>query len=408
MMQARIGVAVAASLIFFALTSGSSAQFWPFSSGAKPPAQSERPPAPAPKRKKAPAPAAETAPAPEPAASADDSARFLAGLAPAADSPLAPLTQGSGWQQHANALNASFGNFDKRQGSKILAWSKANLKAPKPVLFYMFSGPDFLYANAFFPDATTYVLAGLEPVGQIPDLARMPRGAIPGALASVRSSMRSVLQLSFFITKQMKSELHGGRLSGTLPVLYVFLARSGKTIKEVSLVHLDEQGELKTGDGSGTKTTSRGAKIVFAGSDGREGTLYYFSTNLANDGFRKGFAQFCEKLGDGDAFLKSASYLPHSGNFTQVRNFLLDHSVSIVQDDTGIPVTYFDPKKWQLQAFGRYAGPIAIFPGHYQPKLADLHRKGHAPAIDFGIGYKWRTNESGLLLAVRSDAGLRQ
>jgi hypothetical protein len=307
------------------------------------------------------------------------------------------------------ACCCQFGNFDKRQGSKILAWSKANLTTPKPVLFYMFSGPDFLYANAFFPDATTYVLSGLEPVGQIPDLARMPRGLIPGALATVRGSMRSVLQLSFFITKQMKSELSAGRLSGTLPVLYVFLARSGKTIKDASLVYLDEQGELKTGDGSGTKSTSRGAKIVFAGSDGREGTLYYFSTNLANDGFRKGgFAQFCEKLGDGDAFLKSASYLPHSGNFSQVRSFLLDHTTAIVQDDAGIPVTYFDPKKWQLQAFGRYAGPIAIFPGRYQPKLAELHRKGRAAPMDFGIGYKWRPNESGLLLAVKNDTAPKQ
>ena len=37
-------------------------------------------------------------------------------------------------------------------------------------MLYMFSGPDFLYATSFFPNAATYVLAGLEPVGQIPDL----------------------------------------------------------------------------------------------------------------------------------------------------------------------------------------------------------------------------------------------
>ncbi len=40
-------------------------------------------------------------------------------------------------------------------------------------MYYMFAGPDFLYANIFFPYANTYILAGLEPVGQVPDLLRV-------------------------------------------------------------------------------------------------------------------------------------------------------------------------------------------------------------------------------------------
>jgi hypothetical protein len=99
-------------------------------------------------------------------ASADDTARFLAGMPPSSASPFTPLTQDRAWQQHARYFNSAFGNVDKNQFAKIHAWSSAKLTAPSPVLFYMFSGPDFLYANAFFPNATTYVMAGLEPVGQ--------------------------------------------------------------------------------------------------------------------------------------------------------------------------------------------------------------------------------------------------
>ena len=86
-------------------------------------------------------------------ASADDTARFLAGMPPSSLSPLAPLTRDPAWQQHARYLNSAFGNLDKNQFAKIRAWSSAKLTAPSPVLFYMFSGPDFLYANAFFPNA---------------------------------------------------------------------------------------------------------------------------------------------------------------------------------------------------------------------------------------------------------------
>jgi hypothetical protein len=55
--------------------------------------------------------------------------------------------------------------LEQRQLSKIRTWADANLAAPRPTMFYMFSGPDFLYANAFYSKATTYVLSALEPVG---------------------------------------------------------------------------------------------------------------------------------------------------------------------------------------------------------------------------------------------------
>jgi hypothetical protein len=96
--------------------------------------------------------------------------------------------------------------------------------------------------------------------------------------------------------------------------------------------------------------------------------------------------------------------LLHSGGFTTVRDFLLANSAVMVQDDSGIPLTYYDAKKWDLQPFGRYLGPIGVFPGRYQAKYAVLFRKSRP--IDFGIGYRWRSNESNLLLAVKTaDAG---
>ena len=84
-------------------------------------------------------------------------------------------------------------------------------------------------------------------------------------------------------------------------------------------------------------------KITFAGSDGVEKTLYYFSTNLANDGFRiSGFEKFVASLAPGDSFIKSASYLLYKSDFSHVRSFLLNNSATLVQDDSGIPLAYFN------------------------------------------------------------------
>jgi len=331
---------------------------------------------------------------------ADDTARFLAGMMPSADSPLMPLTRDPAWQRHAKIFDAAFAQLEQRQLSKIRAWANANLAAPKPTMFYMFSGPDFLYADAFYSNASTYVLSALEPPGSVPDLTRMSRGGIGAALYSVEHSLGSILSFSFFITKKMKADLHAGQLEGTLPLLYVFLARSGKTIRNVSPVALDDKGTAYfSGENPGPNAT-RGVRIVFAGGDGAEKTLYYFSTDLSNSGVRSsGFLKFCATLAPGNSLIKSASYLLHSGNFTTVRDFILANSATIVQDDSGIPLTNYGARKWRFFPFGRYAGPIAEFHGRYQESYAELFRR--AQPMDFGIGYRWRTHESNLLLSVR-------
>ncbi|HEY0566513.1 MAG TPA: hypothetical protein VGD13_00070, partial [Xanthobacteraceae bacterium] len=50
---------------------------------------------------------------------ADDTARFLAGMAPSADSPLTPLTRDASWQRHARFFDTAFGQLETRQLSKI-------------------------------------------------------------------------------------------------------------------------------------------------------------------------------------------------------------------------------------------------------------------------------------------------
>jgi hypothetical protein len=158
---------------------------------------------------------------------------------------------------------------------------------------------------------------------------------------------------------------------------------------------------VQTG-GEGAKATApRGVRILFSGKDGVEKTLYYFSTDLSNSGVKvSGFLKFCQTLAPGNSLIKSASYLLHSGNFTTVRDFLLANSATIIQDDSGIPLGNYNAKKWHFFPFGHYAGPIGEFPGRYQQSYAELFRR--AQPMDFGIGYRWRTHDSNLLLSVKT------
>jgi hypothetical protein len=331
-------------------------------------------------------------------ASPNDVARFIAGMPPAADSPLAALTKDKAWQDHARTFDASFASAEQNI-SRVRAWSKANITTARPTLFYMFSGPDFIYANAYYPKAKTYVLAGLEPVGTVPDPTTL-RGSFASDFSALRNSLRWLLQKSYFITAQMGSDLGRGRFTGTLSVLYVFLVRSGHTIRDVSRVKLDESGALQPDDGTARKVPARGVKITFAGSDGEERTLYYFSTDLSNGGVANSkFLEFCQTLAPGDGLVKSASYLLHNPGFATVREFLLANAPVIVQDDTGIPLSYFDPKKWELQPFGKYVRPVRDFANMYRANYAAFFK--NARPIDFGVGYHWRPDQANLLLAIR-------
>jgi hypothetical protein len=100
-------------------------------------------------------------------ATPDDTAKFLAGLSPSSDSPLVAFTKDGGWQQHASRFDGLFGEEERSHLSRVRAFAKQQL-SPHNTLLYMFSGPDALHALALFPNATTYVMAGLEPVGNMP------------------------------------------------------------------------------------------------------------------------------------------------------------------------------------------------------------------------------------------------
>jgi hypothetical protein len=159
-------------------------------------------------------------------------------------------------------------------------FSKEYLTDKQDTMLYMFSGPDFLYATSFFPNASTYVLTGLEPVGVIPDLTRLSPWVINGELRNLEISMGSLFNYSFFITQNMKTQLREGPVYGTLPILYVFLARTGKTVHELNLVSLDEQGNLQiiadalAPSNVAPRGAAPGVKIVFSDGTGPKQTLY--------------------------------------------------------------------------------------------------------------------------------------
>lgn len=335
---------------------------------------------------------------PSRAATPDDQARYLAGL-PVEATDLEPLAREDAWQRHAAEFHRAWLDLEERQLAKIRTWMPAAVgfayADPSP-LYYMFSGPDFLYAHAFFPNASTYIMCGREPVGPVPDVAALSEGARAGGLRNLRSALNAILSFSFFITADMKTDLSQTQLSGTLPVIYVFLARSGCRLDDVELVTLDDTGEF-----TAEKSKTPGVRIRFTGTSGKQQTLYYFTTDLSDWGIKSspGFMAFCAKQGQGNGFLKAASYLMHGNNFGTVRDFLLNNTRNLIEDDSGVPYRFFKPDQWMIGVYGYYPGPINLFKQHFQRDLDTAFKTGGAQELPFGVGYQWRPGASSLIVA---------
>lgn len=348
------------------------------------------------------------------AAAPDETAKALAGLPPPAGSPLELLTRDEGYKAQVGTLAKMWERFEDRQLSRARTWADRELPAVRdesPVLYYLFSGPDIVYANTFFPDCKTYVMCGLEPVGGSPDLLSIPQGRLDDALRRLYGSLDTVLALGFFKTKDMGSDLRNPELPGITPVLMTFLARLGKTVKSVDLVAVDREGNecSRSASDEACADLTPGVKIVFDSGQGTtEQTVYYFSTNISNQGLKKnpGFANFCRKLEPGAGLVKAASYLMHTEPFSATRDFLMERCQFILQDDTGIPATVFAESDWQMRPYGRYVRPINMFSGYYQTKLAEIHRARGGVPLDFGVGYYYRVADCNMLLASRDEGSI--
>lgn len=315
-----------------------------------------------------------------------DLARFLAGLMPS-DPYLAKLAGSAAWQSYSLNMASGFGRLDMRALQKVRAFSAAQLGGVGTKgVFYPFSGPDFTYVFSMFPKAPVYVLCGLEPVGTIPDLYKLQAGQLDDALRGLNQSFKTLFEAGYFVTKDMRTDFATNPLSGTIPVLYVMLARMGQQIQSVEMI---PQGVKFTFNEVGVK---------------EQRTLYYLSSDLSNGGLSKDKLplKLAHATGADTVYVKSASYLMHIGDFSAIRDALLGEFRAILQDDSGIPYKNFDQSKWSCRFYGSYAPPLRIFLQNYQSDLADVYKRGGSFAtLDFGVGYAYNPKTANLMLAVR-------
>ena len=276
-----------------------------------------------------------------------------------------------------------------------------SLRSRSSTVFYPFSGADFLYVDTFFPDSKYLLMAGLEPVGTMPDLAALQKdGRLGPYLQDVKASLSTILAASFFKTKDMKSDFNNQLVDGLIPDLAVFLAHGGYTIDSLQYVALGHDGTVQAhpvGGADGVQIT------YFKGDRDNLRYLLYFKTDLGDDGIKSnpGFVHLMHRLGPGVTYLKAASYLLHEDYFSSIRDAILDDSVGVLEDDSGIPLRDFKAAQWNVTVYGNYVGPITLFKQYAQPDLTAFYATSKPVPLTFGSGYQYQAANASLLVAAK-------
>ncbi len=322
--------------------------------------------------------------------SLQEQAEFLAGIPLPNQSTLAPLQKSSEYREHKLQLQEQWAFCRRIRYDVMQQWGREHLSqdpASRGVLRYLFGGPDFLNAYAFFPHTRVMVLGGLEPVGDLPPPEALDPTALGAALKSLDQALHTSLFCGYFITSEMKPQLAKSSFQGVIPVLFTELALTGNIIESTQLIR---------------PFGSPGVQIIYRRPGGPTQTLYYFKADLSNGKECRNFLSWLGDLGPGSSYLKAASYLLPLDAFSETRNFLLNTSQLILQDDSGIPYRDFKTGEWRIQLFGVYTDPLAIFQRRREAELqlayGTIYFKGMLP---FGAGYHVNANDANLLLATR-------
>lgn len=275
----------------------------------------------------------------------------------------------------------------------LWGWQEILHPCPASRVFYPFGGPDATYVTQLFPKATEYILVGLE----VPGTRRSSLSLFESdaKLALFRESMQTFYQKGYFVTHDMAVQLSSRRAIGVAPLILAQLARLGYTV--TSLKALGKKGCSPCTRGL------RGLQISFEDKEGTAKTLFYIQCRLDNDNLipRQALCTFVSRV-PFVTFIKSASYALHNGRvFSQLRQFLLDSSQAILQDDSGIPYKFLK-KTFNVRLFGSYDKPtLPVFKGHTQAALQEDYASTRSEPLPFCLGYGCTHLPSNLLWATR-------
>lgn len=122
------------------------------------------------------------------------------------------------YSEYVDYITSEFTGIKEKRLDKLMSWKNDVVpqsdEEKRRKVFYPFSGGDFIHLYQLYPEAPNYLMLAIEPIGTLPDFDSLSVYDIDTALHESRVMLRDIFFRSYFITKNMATDIKKSKQIG--------------------------------------------------------------------------------------------------------------------------------------------------------------------------------------------------
>ena len=323
--------------------------------------------------------------------------------------------------RHCAKVHKRFASFDekwgKRAGEFIAGLRPADL--PDSVI-YPFGGGDLVSALVVYPDAREITTISLEAAGDPRTIEAMSGKRLGEELQIIRGKYERLLRSQYSTTKSLQIASHS-HLAGTVMFALSALALHGQEPISLRYFDIERDGSLRYLDEAELDARAAGVKAARGKRKKKYKTRQYWREQIsafanmeiqfrargAADGaplrvYRHIVANLddphladepqilahLQAKGDVAVMTKAASYLLWLDEFSQIRNYLLAHTIWMISDSSGVPPDHASAAGYEQITYGQFTRPFFTRdPKKVASQMIRLWNESPQRPLRFRFGY---------------------
>jgi len=314
--------------------------------------------------------------------------------------------------RHCKKISEQLVKFRGQYFEKGRAWFDAVVPNTAPTtVVYPFGGGDLISALVAFPNATEITTISLEQSGDPRRLRRLTPAQLDASLGALRVEIGGLISVgsntSENLSAQQRNDLPGqvsSFLLGLVAAGFEPVAMRYFRFDDVGAIDYLDQAEIDAfevvkkqslkHDWQSPSFSPAFANVEIQYKKAGETTVRvhrHVGWNLGDGYMMKNpqLVRHLEKKGKVSVLTKGASYLLWRGDFSLIRNYMLDHLAWMLSDSTGIPPAYARSAGMVQETYGHYNG--AFLEGSQESRhdeaFVELWRTQKRRKLPFRFGY---------------------
>ena len=315
-------------------------------------------------------------------------------------------------ERHCKKISEQLGKFRAQYFEKGRAWFDEVVPKTVPItVVYPFGGGDLISALVAFPNAIDITTISLEQSGDPRRLRKLTPAQLDASLGALRVEIGGLISVgsntSENLSAQQRNDLPGQVSSFLLGLVaggYYPISMRYFRFDELGAIDYLDQAEIDALESEKKQSLkhdwqSPSFSRAFANveieykkpSDTITRFHRHIAWNLGDDYMMKNpqLVRHLEKKGKITMMTKGASYLLWRGDFSLIRNYMLDHLAWMLSDSTGIPPAYARSAGMVQETYGYYSG--AFLEGsqasRHDEAFIELWRSQKRRKLPFRFGY---------------------